>query len=87
MAFFRQYVAPFLVVLIFAIALIAVSARIFLPNDLAAPAPISALESPVPIAQSPDVSAVSDRPSVGLPPSLSVLVQGVTPDGDLSASL
>jgi hypothetical protein len=76
-----------LVVLIFAIALIAVSARIFLPNDLAAPAPISALEtveSPAPIAQSPDSSA---RPSVGLPPSLSVLVQGVTPDGDLSASL
>jgi hypothetical protein len=87
MAFFRQYVAPVLVVLIFAIALIAVSARIFLPNDLAAPAPISALETveaPAPIAQSPDSI---DHPSVGLPPSLSVLVQGVTPDGDLSASL
>ncbi len=84
MAFFRQYVAPFLVVLIFAIALIAVSARIFLPNDLAAPAPISTLELPAPIAQSPAAAA---PPSVGLPPSLSVLVQGVTPDGDLSASL
>jgi hypothetical protein len=44
MAFFRQYIAPFLVVLVFLIALIATSARIFLPDDLAAPAP---LEEPV----------------------------------------
>ena len=40
MSFFRQYIAPFFIVLIFLVAMIAVSARIFLPSDLAAPAPI-----------------------------------------------
>ncbi|NWF61955.1 MAG: hypothetical protein HXY43_22555 [Fischerella sp.] len=40
MAIFRQYIAPLLVVLIFLFALVAVSARIFLPGDMAAPAPI-----------------------------------------------
>lgn len=40
MSFLRQYVAPLLIVLIFLVAMVAVSARIFLPSDLAAPAPI-----------------------------------------------
>jgi hypothetical protein len=40
MAIFRQYIAPVIVGLIFLLALVAVSARIFLPGDLAAPAPI-----------------------------------------------
>lgn len=40
MAIFRQYIAPLLVVIIFFAALVAVSARIFLPSDMAAPAPI-----------------------------------------------
>ncbi|MBE9116803.1 hypothetical protein IQ249_12925 [Lusitaniella coriacea LEGE 07157] len=40
MAFFRQYIAPLFVVLIFLVALAATSARIFLPSDLIAPAPI-----------------------------------------------
>ncbi|MGL4620157.1 hypothetical protein [Chroococcidiopsis sp.] len=39
MAIFRQYIAPVLVVLVFLIALVAVSARIFIPADMAAPAP------------------------------------------------
>lgn len=39
MAIFRQYIAPLLVVLVFLLALVAVSARIFLPTDMAAPAP------------------------------------------------
>jgi hypothetical protein len=43
MSFFRQYVAPLIVVLVFGLALVAVSARIFLPSDMAAPAPISQL--------------------------------------------
>ncbi|MEL6500500.1 MAG: hypothetical protein AAFR63_15410 [Cyanobacteria bacterium J06631_6] len=43
MSFFRQYIAPFLVLLIFLVALFAVSIRIFLPADMAAPAPISQL--------------------------------------------
>ncbi|MEL6440071.1 MAG: hypothetical protein AAFQ80_12545 [Cyanobacteria bacterium J06621_8] len=40
MSFFRQYVAPFLVVMIFLVALFAVSVRNFLPSDMAAPAPV-----------------------------------------------
>ena len=40
MTIFRQYIAPLIAVLIFAIALAAVSASIFLPSDMAAPAPI-----------------------------------------------
>lgn len=40
MSIFRQYIAPVLIFLVFAVALLAVSARIFLPNDMAAPAPI-----------------------------------------------
>ena len=46
MAFFRQYIAPLIVVLIFMVALVAVSARIFLPSDLAAPAPITEVDVP-----------------------------------------
>lgn len=44
MSFFRQYIAPAIVVLIFLVALFAVSIRIFLPQDMAAPAPISQIE-------------------------------------------
>ncbi|NJK38911.1 MAG: hypothetical protein HC835_19670 [Oscillatoriales cyanobacterium RM2_1_1] len=39
MAILRQYVAPLIVLLIFLFSLVVVSARIFLPGDLAAPAP------------------------------------------------
>lgn len=41
MSFFRQYIAPFIVVVIFLLALVAVSARIFLPSDMSAPAPLT----------------------------------------------
>lgn len=44
MAIFRQYILPFLIVLVFGVALLAVSARIFLPEDMAAPAPITEVE-------------------------------------------
>ena len=40
MSFFRQYIAPLIVVTIFLVALFAVSVRIFLPSDMAAPAPV-----------------------------------------------
>jgi hypothetical protein len=40
MNFLRQYITPLITVLIFLLALVAVSARIFLPSDLAAPAPV-----------------------------------------------
>ncbi|MGK7947600.1 MAG: hypothetical protein AB4368_02015 [Xenococcaceae cyanobacterium] len=41
MQFFRQYISPLLIFLIFLLALVAVSARIFLPSDMLAPAPVS----------------------------------------------
>lgn len=55
MGFFRQYIAPLFIVLIFAVALLAVSARIFLPSDMMAPAPINE-----PISGLPNHLAVSD---------------------------
>jgi len=64
MAIFRQYVLPFLIVLVFFVALVAVSARIFLPNDMAAPAPVEEINPP-------------QKAASGLPPSLSMLVKGV----------
>ncbi len=45
MAIFRQYIAPLLAILVFVFALVAVSARIFLPSDMAAPAPIEEVSS------------------------------------------
>ncbi len=45
MAIFRQYIAPFLILLVFLVALLAVSARAFLPSDMAQPAPIEDVES------------------------------------------
>lgn len=50
MAIFRQYILPFLIVLVFCVALLAVSARIFLPEDMAAPAPITEIEPDKPAA-------------------------------------
>ncbi|NEQ99176.1 MAG: hypothetical protein F6K30_21070 [Cyanothece sp. SIO2G6] len=55
MAFFRQYIAPLFIVLIFLVAMVAVSARIFLPTDLAAPAPMEA-----PSMETPSVAAPSE---------------------------
>ena len=46
MAIFRQYILPFLIVLTFLFALVVVSARIFLPSDMAAPAPITVIMAP-----------------------------------------
>ncbi len=40
MVFFRQYILPFCIVLVFLLALFVVSARNFLPGDMVAPAPI-----------------------------------------------
>lgn len=69
MAIFRQYIAPLLVVLIFLASLFVVSARIFLPQDMAAPAPVEE------VVQSPR-KAIAD-----LPPALKTLVQGVPAEG------
>jgi hypothetical protein len=67
MRFFRAYIAPLLIVLTFLVAMVAVSARIFLPSDMMAPAPVegipAAASSPAPAAPAtaetvPDVSAL-----------------------------
>jgi hypothetical protein len=60
MAIFRQYIAPLIVVLIFLLSLVAVSARIFLPQDMAAPAPIEASDR---AAQINDLNAVAGLPA------------------------
>ena len=72
MSFFRSYIAPLLIVLIFAVAMLAVSARIFLPSDMMAPAPI---EEPV--------SAVETLPAAAdtAMPKLSELIHG--PESEL----
>jgi hypothetical protein len=44
MPFFRQFVAPLLIFLMFLFALVVVSSRAFLSEDMAAPAPIEGLE-------------------------------------------
>lgn len=54
MTFFRQNIAPLLIVLMFLVALVAVSARAFLPSDMAQPAPVEGLEP-----QSPPVMVSS----------------------------
>ncbi len=51
MAIFRQYILPFVIVLVFFVALLAVSARIFLPEDMAAPAPMTEIELGSPAAK------------------------------------
>ncbi len=71
MAIFRQYVLPFAIVFVFFIALVAVSARIFLPSDMAAPAPIEEMDP-------------SQKANVQLPPGLSMLVKGIPDDLALS---
>ncbi|HEY9735087.1 MAG TPA: hypothetical protein V6D06_02355 [Trichocoleus sp.] len=68
MAFFRAYIAPLFIVLIFVVAMVAVSARTFLPSDMMAPAPVETLEAPA----APDLSAQDDI----LPPDISMLLHG-----------
>ncbi|KGF73966.1 hypothetical protein DO97_06460 [Neosynechococcus sphagnicola sy1] len=69
MAIFRQFIAPVLIVMVFLVALLAVSARIFLPTDMAAPAPVEG------VSLQPTPSALAN-----LPPALSVLVNGLPDD-------
>lgn len=75
MAIFRQYIAPFLIVLVFLFALMAVGVRSFLPSDMAAPAPIEAID------QNAENSPSETTPDVAdLPPSLETLVRGLPAD-------
>lgn len=67
MAFLRQYIAPLMIVLVFLVALLAVSARIFLPSDMAAPAPIEDVESASKQAPTPKVDAAAGLPPLDAP--------------------
>ncbi|MCC3444358.1 MULTISPECIES: hypothetical protein [unclassified Microcoleus] len=55
MTIIRQYIAPLIAILVFFVALVAVSARIFLPADMAAPAPI---EEPIPLHQAVSLNPI-----------------------------
>jgi hypothetical protein len=79
MAIFRQYIAPLLIVLVFLVALLAVGARIFLPSDMAAPAPIEDIDLK---AQVPEPVMA---PVAGLPSSLEILVKGLPLETDSDA--
>ncbi|HHP7245427.1 MAG TPA: hypothetical protein ACFE0H_12135 [Elainellaceae cyanobacterium] len=81
MSLLRQYVAPALIVLVFLIAMLAVSARIFLPSDMAAPAPVEDSEQQVSV----QVPLTDSNDS--LPPSLRVFVQGLPDDLAYSTSI
>lgn len=77
MAFFRQFIAPLFIVIIFAIALLAVSARIFLPSDMAAPAPVAE-----------EVSSVDSESAIAdLPPDLAIWIKGSPEDPAFSTAL
>ncbi|MEL6381258.1 MAG: hypothetical protein AAFQ89_02055 [Cyanobacteria bacterium J06626_18] len=77
MTFFRSYIAPFLIVLTFLIAMVAVSARIFLPSDMMAPAPI---EEPVGNVAAP-ATVDAEAAEEGMP-EVSWIIEGLI--GDIS---
>jgi hypothetical protein len=84
MAVFRQYIAPLLVVLVFLLALVAVSARIFLPDDMAAPAPIEDISFNA--AQRLSLPSTADALAANAPSLLDALVHGL-PDESTIAPL
>lgn len=84
MAIFRQYIAPFLILLVFLVALVAVSARIFLPSDMMAPAPVEEMISPE---EQASISSSSAHTVAELPQSLSVLIKGLPDDTSLSGQV
>lgn len=73
MAFLRAYVAPLLIVLTFVVAMVAVSARIFLPSDMMAPAPI---EAPTGGAMAPATPKNPSAETATLPENLPIGVLG-----------
>jgi hypothetical protein len=72
MTFFRQAIAPLLIVLVFLIALAATSARIFLPDGLSAPAPVGEVLPQESTVSEPTANATAKEPS-----SLSIWVEGI----------
>lgn len=76
MKILREYIAPVLAVLGFLIALVAVSARIFLPSDMAAPAPIEEPTATTPkqaqLFNHGAIAAIAQNPLQHIPRNLSV---------------
>lgn len=72
MAFLRQIVAPFFILLIFLVALAATSARIVLPDDLSSPAPVEDAPS------QKSAQVLMPQTVSELPPSLSIWVKGTS---------
>lgn len=64
MAFFRSYIAPFLIVLTFLVAMLAVSARIFLPSDMMAPAPIEEPVGQIKLSPVPSTTNSGEAPKI-----------------------
>jgi hypothetical protein len=64
----RQYIAPLIAVIIFFIALVATSARIFLPADMAAPAPVDGVGFNLDTEN--HISAMSPQPLLTTAPSI-----------------
>lgn len=77
MSFFRSYIAPLLIVLTFLIAMVAVSARIFLPSDMLAPAPV---EDAVGIVSPQDSATGSETVSEDVIPEVSWFLKGLPDD-------
>jgi hypothetical protein len=73
MAILRQYIAPLFAVVVFLLSLVAVSARIFLPEDMAAPAPV---EEVSPAAQVQSDASALESSAIGAI-ALDVLVEGL----------
>lgn len=73
MTFFRQNIAPLLIVLVFLVALVAVSSRIFLPSDMAAPAPVGVV---------PSIKVIKSATVSDLPPALAALVRGLPDEAE-----
>ncbi|NJO43205.1 MAG: hypothetical protein HC769_27690 [Cyanobacteria bacterium CRU_2_1] len=86
MAIFRQYIAPLIAVLIFLVSLIAVSARIFLPQDMAAPAPIEVLDQNAEIPVQTPVAELEDEVA-DLPLTLETLIKGLPTDLEVNTPL
>jgi hypothetical protein len=87
MALFRQYIAPLIVVLIFMFSLLVVSARIFLPQDMAAPAPVEEEVQPAAIRPDRAHNTEQDAEMATLPPELDRLVRGTSDEFGISTSL
>lgn len=77
MSFFRAYIAPLFIVFIFIVAMVAVSARIFLPSDMMAPAPVETLNTAIPSSTPAAEPALSPGTQADtLPPDISMLLHG-----------